>query len=41
MGADARDLRFQKRDPRVQFVQRIPFQVFTGEEAGGSEVALG
>lgn len=41
MRADAGDLGFEKRYPRVEFVQRIPIQAFTGEEAGGSEVALG
>ncbi len=41
MCADAGDLGFEKRAARVQFVQRIAIQAFTGEEAGGSEVALG
>lgn len=41
MYADTIDLRFEKGDARVQFVQRIALQAFAGEGAGGPEVALG
>lgn len=41
MRADAFDFSFEQDDPGIEFVKRIPFQAFTGEAAGGSEVAFG
>lgn len=41
MRANADDLGFEERHSRVQFVQRIAFEAFAGEEAGSTEVSFG
>lgn len=41
MVAHPDDLGLQQAYPRIEFVQRIAFQAFAGEEAGGAEVSFG